>query len=61
MDQNKITSLEKEKRVFKPKPEFSKKAHIRSMAQYKKMYNESVKNPQKFWAKIASELDWFKK
>src|SRR5260221_12472626 len=60
MDQ-KITSLEREKRVFKPKESFSKKAHIKSMAQYKKMYNESVKHPEKFWAKIAAELHWFKK
>lgn len=61
MTENNITSLEKEKRVFKPSAEFSKKAHIKSMAQYKKMYAESVKNPQKFWAKIAGELHWFKK
>ncbi len=61
MDQNKITSLEKENRVFKPNPEFSKKAYIKSLSQYKKMYNESIKNPKKFWAKIAGELFWFKK
>ena len=61
MDQSKFTSLEKEKRIFKPKPEFSKKAHIKSMAQYKKMYSESIKSPQKFLAKVASELHWFKK
>src|SRR4030095_13896344 len=61
IDQTKFTSLEKEKRIFKPKADFSRNAHIRSMAQYKKMYNESVKNPQKFWARIADELHWFKK
>jgi len=61
MEQTKITSLSTEKRVFKPKESFSKKAHIKSMTQYKKLYNESVKNPEKFWAKIADELYWFKK
>lgn len=61
MDQNSITSLSTEKRVFKPKESFSKKAHIKSMNQYKKLYNESIKNPEKFWAKIAEELHWFKK
>jgi acetyl-CoA synthetase len=61
MDLREITSLEREKRVFKPKEQFSKKAHIKSMAQYRKLYNESVKNPGKFWAKIAGELHWFKK
>ncbi len=61
MEQTKITSLSREKRIFKPMPEFSKKAYIKSMAQYKKMYAESVKSPEKFWAKIAGELHWFKK
>jgi acetyl-CoA synthetase len=60
-EQNKITSLEREKRVFKPKEAFSKKAHIKSMAAYKKLYNESIRHPEKFWAKIAEELHWFKK
>ena len=58
---NKITSLSREKRVFSPKVPFARRAHIKSMAQYQKMYNESVKNPEKFWAKIAEELYWFKK
>jgi acetyl-CoA synthetase len=58
---NSITSLSKEKRIFKPKEPFSRRAHIKSLAQYQKLYNESVKNPQKFWAKIAEELYWFKR
>jgi len=60
MDQR-ITSLEREKRVFKPNPKFSRKAHIKSITQYKKMYAESIKHPEKFWAGIAEELHWFKK
>src|SRR5258706_4966724 len=56
-----ITSLSQEKRVFKPSREFSKRARIQSLAQYRKLYNESVKSPEKFWAKQAkSELLWFK-
>lgn len=51
-----ITSILKEKRVFKPHPEFSKKAHIKSLKQYEKIYKESVKNPQKFWAQQAKDL-----
>jgi acetyl-CoA synthetase len=61
MEQDKITSLSKEKRVFKPKEPFSRRAYIKSMAQYQKMYNESVKSPEKFWAKIAEDLYWFKR
>ncbi len=56
-----ITSVLKEERVFKPAVSFAKQAHISSFAQYKKIYNASIKNPQKFWAEIASELHWFKK
>ena len=30
------------------------------MAEYKKLYNESIKSPEKFWAKQAkNELTWF--
>ncbi|HTY81410.1 MAG TPA: acetate--CoA ligase [Dehalococcoidales bacterium] len=56
-----ITSMMEENRVFPPPAEFSKKAAVKSMAEYKKLWEESVKNPDKFWGKIAEELDWFKK
>lgn len=48
-----------ERRVFPPPAEFAKKAHVKSFAAYKKMYAESIKDPEKFWAKIAGELHWF--
>ena len=56
-----FTSILKEKRVFKPSKSFSQKAHIKSLREYKKIYSESIKNPEKFWAKKAEQLDWFKK
>jgi len=56
-----ITSVLHEKRVFPPTKEFSSRAHIKSLAQYHKLYNESIKSPEKFWAKQAkNELVWFK-
>ncbi|MGZ4962545.1 MAG: AMP-binding protein, partial [Limisphaerales bacterium] len=56
-----ITSMLQETRVFPPKKEFSSKAHIKSMAEYKKLYNESIKQPEKFWGRIAKqELVWSK-
>ena len=60
-ESQKITSLSKERRTFMPSKKKKKNAIISSMAQYKKMYRESIKNPDKFWAKIASEIHWFKK
>ena len=56
-----IESTLKEKRVFRPPKAFSAKAHIKSMAQYERMYRESVRNPEKFWGRVAEELAWFKK
>src|SRR5215831_18548268 len=56
-----ITSVLHEDRVFKPSKEFSRNAHVKSLAQYRKLYNESVRSPEKFWAKQAkNELIWFK-
>ncbi|MDD5288303.1 MAG: acetate--CoA ligase [Dehalococcoidales bacterium] len=56
-----ITSMMEEKRVFKPSKELSKQAYIKSMAQYKKIYQESIDDPEAFWGKMAEQLDWFKK
>ena len=47
--------------LFKPSKDFSKKAHIGSMAAYKKMYDRSVRQPEAFWSEQAKkELVWFK-
>ena len=55
-----IVSTLVENRVFKPAKAFSSKARIKSMAQYKKMWNESIKHPEKFFAREAKELTWQK-
>jgi acetyl-CoA synthetase len=47
-----------EKRVFKPSREFAKNARIKSLAQYRKMYRESIRSPDRFWAREAKELIW---
>ena len=49
-----------EKRVFKPSKEFAKNARIKSLAQYRKMYRESIRAPDRFWARQAKELIWHK-
>lgn len=60
MSSTDITSLQKEGRRFKPSAAFSKQAHIKSLAQYRKLYNESLRQPKKFWSRAAKELSWFK-
>ena len=54
-----ITSVLHEERVFKPSKEFSKQAHIKSLPEYRKLYEQSIKSPEKFWGKCAKEeLIW---
>jgi acetyl-CoA synthetase len=56
-----ITSVLHEERVFPPPKSFSQRAHVKSMAQYRKLYNESIRQPEKFWGRVAEEeLVWFK-
>src|SRR5438876_975944 len=56
-----ITSVLHETRVFNPPKEFARRARITSMAQYRKLYNDSIRSPEKFWARQAqNELVWFK-
>jgi acetyl-CoA synthetase len=56
-----ITSLSHEDRVFPPPKEFSRAAHIKSLREYRLLYNESIRSPEKFWARQAKqELVWFK-
>jgi acetyl-CoA synthetase len=56
-----ITSMMEETRKFDPPKELSKTAYIKSMAEYKKIWQQSVKDPQGFWGKQAEQLDWYKK
>ena len=60
VDNRDIDSTLREHRVFPPPPEFSAKAHIKSLAEYEALYQESIQNPEKFWANAAKELHWFK-
>src|SRR6266852_4338668 len=56
-----ITSVLDERRVFPPPRDFSKRAEIKSLAQYRKLYQESIRSPDKFWGRAAkNELHWFK-
>ena len=61
MEDSYITSVLKENRIFKPSKSFSKKSHVKSLKEYKKIYQHSIKNPQKFWAERAEQLHWFQK
>jgi acetyl-CoA synthetase len=55
-----IDSVLTEQRVFEPSEDFQSKARINSKAEYERLYKEAAEHPAEFWAKIASELHWFK-
>lgn len=56
-----ITSMMEETRKFPPSKEFSEKAHIKSLAEYQKLYKRSLEDPEGFWGELAENLDWYKK
>ncbi|MCX5646157.1 MAG: acetate--CoA ligase [Phycisphaerae bacterium] len=56
-----ISSLMTETRTFTPPRRIQKDAYVSSMAQYKKMWDQSINEPDKFWLEQAKSLTWFKK
>ncbi len=57
-----IEVLSTERRTFPPSKEFSKRAHIKSMKEYERIYKESIDDPEKFWGEMAEKnITWFKK
>ncbi len=55
-----FSSLLRENRVFGPSGEFAAKARVGSEAEYDRLYQRSVEEPEAFWGEAASELDWFR-
>ncbi len=52
-----IAALLDEDRAYPPSAEFTKQANI----QDESIYAQAEKDPEKFWAGVAGELDWFTK
>ena len=45
-----LETILREHRVFPPPEEFARQAHIKSLAEYQRMYQRSVRDPEGFWA-----------
>ncbi|KAJ8033207.1 Acetyl-coenzyme A synthetase, cytoplasmic [Holothuria leucospilota] len=43
-------------RVFQPIPEVQKSAHIKSLEEYKQLYQKSIDDPEGFWGDILKEF-----
>jgi len=61
MAEQTIQSMMDEKRVFNPPESLRRNAEIKSIDEYKKLHQESIENPEKFWGKAAEQLTWIKK
>ena len=55
-----MTSLMTETRKFPPPEGITKTAYVKTMAEYQKMWEESLKNPDTFWLEQAKTLSWYK-
>ena len=57
-----VESVYTEKRIFYPPEEFIEKAHIKSLEEYERLYERSIRDPEGFWSEMAEEhVDWFEK
>ena len=45
-------------KIFTPSELTSDQAHVSSMESYQKRYQDSISDPETFWAGIAQRLDW---
>jgi len=53
-----VASVMHEERVFPPPAEFSRRARIGSLADYRRLYDEAAADPGAFWDARARELPW---
>jgi acetyl-CoA synthetase len=56
-----IASMLEDKRVFEPPDGIKLRAYIKSLEEYKKLYERSMRDPEGFWGELAEQLDWYKK
>ena len=48
-----------DEKAVPPPADFSKRAHVKSLEEYRKLYDHAQSNPEGFWAEQAKLLDWF--
>jgi acetyl-CoA synthetase len=56
-----ITSVLKETRQFPPPAAFAARAHIKSVSEYERLWQQARDDPLGFWATQAESLSWFRK
>jgi acetyl-CoA synthetase len=56
-----ITSVLRESRLFAPPAAFSAQAHIKSLAEYERLWQRAHDDPEGFWGEQAEALHWFRR
>ncbi|HMF30499.1 MAG TPA: AMP-binding protein, partial [Candidatus Lokiarchaeia archaeon] len=51
-------SEEEKKKLYYPLPELAENARLKNMDDYKALYEQSISDPDAFWAKEAEMLSW---
>jgi len=61
-DEETITSVGIEERVYEVPEDIRRTAYIKSREEYEKMYRRSLDDPEGFWGEIAGEMvEWYEK
>ncbi|MFO1519914.1 MAG: acetate--CoA ligase [bacterium] len=61
MDKKSIENIFSEDRLFPPKDSFSSQSHFPDFEVYRRKYEQSTQDPEKFWGEIAEGFEWFQK
>jgi acetyl-CoA synthetase len=61
MQKKNLRSIAPRKDKYPPPKDFKKRAHVKSLEAYRRIYKHSVEDPEAFWSERAHELSWFKK
>ncbi len=48
-------------KIFQTPPEFVQRAYLKSMDEYRRMYDRSIKDPDGFWSEVAAGFFWKQK
>ncbi|HTZ72927.1 MAG TPA: acetate--CoA ligase [Candidatus Aquilonibacter sp.] len=48
-----------EEKPIPPPADFSKRAHVKSLDEYRKLHERAARDPEAFWAEQAKMIDWF--
>src|SRR5438105_4655570 len=46
--------------ILPPPPEFAARARVKSLEEYQRSYQRSLREPDAYWAEQARRIDWFK-